>query len=539
MYVDTAPYLRGGKKLLRHLLRHSYRENGRVKKKTIASLCNCSSEEIEAIKLALKHKTNLSSLGSAPEIAVSKGKSYGAIIATLKIAQELGITEALGDTVEGKLALCQVLGRVIFQGSRLSLTRRFENHALQEILGLPKEISVDMLYKNLSWLEEKQKEIEIRLNKKNNRSKNNGVYMYDVTSSYFEGECNELGDYGYSRDKKKGKKQIVAGLLTDAMGIPIAIRVFRGNTSDAKTVETQIAILGDNLEASRIVFVGDRAMLGKPQVEQLPESFAYITAIKKCQIEKLARENFLKISDFDGTLKELEKEGLRYITKCNPIRKAEIQAIRQEKLNSVFAKISEQNKYIQEHKKADPRCALERVKSYATKLVIGNLIKLKLAKKLIKYEINESTLAETSKLDGCYCLITDLTKEESSKETVHNRYKDLKLVEWAFRTMKQSHLEIRPIFLRREDRTRSHVFVTMLAYMITRKLDEYWAQEEMSVKECLNELSSLSFGKISINNEKKIYTIIHPEGACKRLLELAKVKISDKFSRVYKTEMVI
>ncbi len=396
MYVDTAPYVRAGKKLMRHLLRHSYRENGQVKKKTIASLCNCSDEEIEAIKLALKHKSNLSCLSRSPKFAVTKGKSYGAIVAALKVAQELGIVDALGDTIEVKLALCQVLGRVLFQGSRLSLTRRFEAHALQEILDLPEEISVDMLYKNLSWLEDNQETIEIHLNKANKTIKDNGVYMYDVTSSYFEGECNELGDYGYNRDKKRGKKQIVAGLLTDEEGNPIAIRVFKGNTSDAKTVETQIAILGENLKASRIVFVGDRAMLGKPQVEQLPESFAYITAIKKCQIEKLLRENFLKISEFDVVLKEHEKDGLRYITKCNPVRKEEVRAARQEKLNNIFAKVSEQNKYIQEHKKADPKCALSRVKAYAEKLALTNMIKLTLKRNLIQYQIDKDALAEAS-----------------------------------------------------------------------------------------------------------------------------------------------
>jgi hypothetical protein len=184
MYVDSATYLSHGKPYKRHLLRHSFRKDGKVKKKTIASLCGLSEEEVSAIKLALKHKKDLQSLQSIKSASVMQGKSYGAILALQKIAKEMGITNALGNTDNGKMALWQVIGRALFQGSRLSLVRATEIHAAKDLFEIPENLTANMLYSNLSWIEQNQEEMEKRLQKTHGVKQNKNLYLYDVTSSY-------------------------------------------------------------------------------------------------------------------------------------------------------------------------------------------------------------------------------------------------------------------------------------------------------------------------------------------------------------------
>ena len=183
MYIDTATYVRSGKAHKRYLLRESFWENGKVKKRTIASLCKLSQEEIDAMKLALKHKKDLQSLQNTRNAAVTQGKSYGAILTLQKIAKEIGIANALGATDNGKTALWQVIGRTLFQGSRLSLIRAKEIHAAEELLDITAGLTAKMLYTNLSWIERNQEAIEKKLQKSHGVKENKNLYLYDVTSS--------------------------------------------------------------------------------------------------------------------------------------------------------------------------------------------------------------------------------------------------------------------------------------------------------------------------------------------------------------------
>jgi hypothetical protein len=206
MYLDSSKTSLGDKTYTRHLLRESYREGKKVKHRTIANLSHCTPDEIEAIRLALKHKNKLSDLiqgniNAKPEDNLKQGMSVGAVWVIADIARQIGITSALGNTREGKLAQWQVIARVIDQGSRLSAVRLAGYHAACDIIGLGK-FDEDHLYDNLDWLDEHQAAIEDRLFKKNFSS--NGLYLYDVTSSYLEGTENELAAFGYNRDKKRG-----------------------------------------------------------------------------------------------------------------------------------------------------------------------------------------------------------------------------------------------------------------------------------------------------------------------------------------------
>ena len=256
-------------------MRESYREEGKVKHRTIANLSSCTPEEIEAIRLALSHKHHLAALVNLKEdLRLEQGLSVGAVWAVFSVAKRLGIVAALGSTRlpvavatqtgAGKLALWQVIARVIDQGSRLSAVRLAGSHAACDVLNLAK-FNEDDLYNNLDWLRENQAKIEEHLFAKRNGRKRDQdkqqLFLYDVTSSYLEGTKNELSAFGYNRDKKKGKRQIVIGLLCDEAGIPLSIEVFTGNTKDPQTVSSQVTKVVQRFGGGKVTFVGDRGMI--------------------------------------------------------------------------------------------------------------------------------------------------------------------------------------------------------------------------------------------------------------------------------------
>ena len=216
-YIDTARKKQNGKVYERHLLRRAYREGGKIKRETIANISSCTPAEIAAMKLALKYKHDLSALCSIKDtVSLGLGKSVGAVWVLYQVAKRLGIESALSGTREGKLALWQVISRVINKSSRLGAVRLAGEHACSEVLGLA-DFNEDSLYQNLDWLSEHQSFIEKRLFNNRRSYTETQLFLYDVTSSYFEGDKNELADWGYNRDKKRGKKQIVIGLNNYAL----------------------------------------------------------------------------------------------------------------------------------------------------------------------------------------------------------------------------------------------------------------------------------------------------------------------------------
>lgn len=240
MYMDISSLCRNDKTYTRYLLRECYREEGKVKHRTIANLNRCSPEEIEAIRLALRHKQELAALGTIKDaVQLHQGPSIGAVWLVYQVARHLGIEQALGPSRQGRLALWQVIARVIDQGSRLSAVRLAATHAACDVVGLERFDEED-LYGDLDWLSVHQAEIEDRLFRFQSKETASGLFLYDVTSSYLEGNHNELGAFGYNRDGKRGKRQLVMGLLCNGGGRPLSIEVFAGNTQDPKTFTPQV-----------------------------------------------------------------------------------------------------------------------------------------------------------------------------------------------------------------------------------------------------------------------------------------------------------
>ena len=293
-------------------------------------------------------------------------------------------------------------------------------------------------------------------------------HLYDITSSYLEGQKNELGTYGYNRDGKRSKKQIVIGLMTDQEGAPITVEVFKGNTSDSTTVTSQIKKMADRFGVDKLVFVGDRGMIKSTQIEAFGKYTNYITAITKEQIKTLVKKGIIQLGLFEEKLVEIEHEDIRYLARRNPVRAQEIQANRTEKIESITKKIKEANIYLKDHKKAKPETQISAINKLISKLHLSSLCSVFITDQgEMNLSIDKEKMETLPPLDGCYVIKTDLKKEELEASKVHQRYKDLAFVEKAFRTMKTACLEIRPIFVRKESRTRGHVLVISLSYMIT------------------------------------------------------------------------
>jgi hypothetical protein len=532
MYIDTSRITRGGKTYTRHLLRESYRANGKVLHRTIANVSHCSAAEIEAMRLALRHKEGLEHLGTIQDaITLKQGLSFGAVWTVYHVARRLGIEKALGTTREGKLALWQVMARVIDQGSRLSAVRLAMSHAACDVLGLG-PFDEDALYENLDWLAGGQASVEDRLFAQRTKTKPVSLFLYDVTSSYLEGTHNELAAFGYNRDGKKGKRQIVIGLLCDEDGHPVSIEVFPGNTHDPHTFAAQLEKAKRRFGVMEITFVGDRGMIKCQQIEDLAtQGFHYITAITKPQIEKLLRTGTFQMDLFEQELAEvLADEGIRYVLRRNPVRAQEIRDTRHAKLATLQAQVAKHNQYLTDHPRANPQKALQKLVARAKHLRIADWVELTLEERAITLTVNTRAQQEAAKLDGCYVLKTDLTPAQVQKEIVHDRYKDLASVEQAFRTCKTAHLEVRPLFLRLEARTRAHAFVVMLAYQIIHSLATCWNPFDLTVEEGLQALATLCLVEVSPQHAASYHCIPTPRDTIAQLLNSADIKLPKAFS---------
>ncbi len=531
MYVDRSTVRsQSGKSYTRHLLRESYRENGKVKHRTIANLSKCKPQEIEAIRLALRHKADLTQLGGAgKDVQLEQGLSIGAVWTVHQVARELGIAKALGNDRQGKLALWQVIARVIDQGSRLSAVRLAGSHAACDILDLD-NFHEEHLYANLDWLCQQQADIEQRLfqARAKNKLAKPKLFLYDVTSSYLEGTDNELSAFGYNRDGKRGKRQIVIGLLCDEQGVALSVEVFQGNTSDPKTFLPQVRKVAGRFGASEVTFVGDRGMIKGPQIEQLGEGVHYITAITKPQIEKLLASGTIQMELFDEDLAQVQTDdGIRYVLRRNPVRADELAASRRDKKHSVQKLLDVQNVYLAEHSRAKVEVALRKVRAKIDKLKLAAWLTASASDRAMVLVEDAAALAEVSKLDGCYVLKTDLTSRQAPKNMVHDRYKDLAMVEWAFRTIKTVQLEVRPIHVRLATRTRGHVLVVMLAYRIVAELARRWQALDVTVQEGLDQLGTLCATTITMKGTFRCQKIPKPRRDLRQLLDAAGIRLPE------------
>jgi transposase len=348
------------------------------------------------------------------------------------------------------------------------------------------------------------------------------LFLYDVTSSYLEGICNELGRFGYNRDGKKGKMQIVVGLLAGPDGLPVAVRVFEGNTNDTKTVSEQVRILAESFGVKEVTLVGDRGMLKGPQIAALPDDFRFITAITKPQIVKMLSQGRLQIELFTDRVCEVVVDEIRYVLRRNPVRAAQMGESRESKLAEILKAAEAQTKHLAAHSRATANKALNKVTEKIKRLKSDGWLGATAADRKITVAKDDAALANVALLDGCYVIKSDIPKTNADTQTLHDRYCDLENVERAFRTMKTAHLDLRPVYVHKKVSTKGHVFVVMLALLLQRELERCWTALDLTVEEGIDELGAIQteqirLGGVTINHIPK------PNDRAAKILEKASV----------------
>ncbi len=513
MYIASVPNRNSPPAIL---LRASYRDGKKIKTQTLANLTHWSTARVEALRRCLRG--DFDGLPTEEGEGPVSDRIFGVLFALKAMAQRQGIVSALGTTRLAKLALFLVLARVAHQGSRLSAVRWANEQAVEEVLGLT-SFNEDDLYGALDDLASRQEEIEKKLFR--TYVKKTGqppvLVLYDVTSSYFEGQKNELAAYGYSRDGKKGcdpcegKKQIVIGLLTAPDGEPLAVRVFEGNTADPTTVAEQIQIVKTQFGIEEVVFVGDRGRVKSTGKTALTaEGFRYITALTDAQVRTLLKRGIIQMGLFDEVVQEVVNGDRRFILRRNEaVRHKEVNR-RQDKLAQLDRHVAGRNAKVEGAKGANPEASLRKITTWAKTHKLNGFVTLSIEGRVIHIEMDDEKRADVALLDGCYVVETDVLKTQMDAQTVEARYKDLQKVERDFRTMKTSLLETRPIFVRKESRTRGHVFAAMLALKVVREMEGCLKQgfgtteesdQALTLNDALTALSRLCFQRHEVGGE--------------------------------------
>jgi hypothetical protein len=459
-----------------HLLRRSYREDGKVKKETVGNISHLPDHIIAALRAMLDGK-ELVDLGT---LSTEQSLPHGHVEAALAMMRRLKIALLLdrAPSKQRDLVMAMIAQRILTPGSKLYTTRVLQQSTLPQELGIGTP-TVDDLYEALDWLIERQESIERRLARRHLHK--GSVALYDLSSSYIEGRCCPLAMRGYSRDERRGSLQIVYGLLCDRQGRPVAVEVFQGNTIDSQTVNSQVIKLKDRFGVDEAVFVADRGMVTRANLETLcAAGVDWITALRAPQVQKLAAQGALPLSLFEQlNLAEVHADDYpneRLVVCRNPLVAEERSRKREDLLTATEAQLAP----IAVRVAAGTLCG-----SAAIGMAVGAVVNKFKVKKHFDLSIDDGRFAFTRKseqiaveaaLDGIYILRTTVDSQAFSTSDVVRSYKQLARVENAFRTLKSIDLEIRPIYHYREDRVRAHVLLAMLAYYVEWHLREAWAE---------------------------------------------------------------
>ena len=530
MYVATIPNRSSPPAIL---LRQSYRQRGQVKSRTLANLSHWHPARIEALRRALRgdfdHLT--SELTSGPVFAL--------LFALKQLADQLGLSAALGKTRLAKLALFLVLARVAHQGSRLSAVRWAVDHAVAEVLGLG-SFDEDDLYAALDDLCARQEPIEQALYRQylKRRGAPPTLFLYDVTSSYLEGQHNALGDYGYNRDGKRGKLQIVIGLLADREGEPLAVRVFAGNTGDPITVVEQIRIVKEQFGVQELVFVGDRGMVKSKGKQALEEAgLRYISALTDPQIRRLLKEGTLQMGLFHEQVCEVEADGVRYLLRKNEDEAAREQHRLEDKLAKLSGKVEQRNEQVEKSPRCQPEAGPRNLQVWVARHKLTGLVELHLEGRTMVLQRNPAAIDRAMELAGCYVVVTDVPKQNLSGQEVHDSYLSLQKVERDFRQMKTGLLEVRPVFVRKESRTRGHVFCCLLALKLSREMERRLQAVfgttdvnpyAITLGDAMAALSRLCLLEYAVDEKTTVTRLPRPDGRQKEILQALGVTLPEK-----------
>jgi transposase len=478
MYIEAVPN-RGSPPAI--LLRESFRENGRVGKRTLANLSDWPTPLVEGFRTLLKGGVAVAAEG----IGIRRALPHGHAAAVLGRIRAIGLDRLLGKPIDKRLvplAIALIASRLISPASKLATARDLAADTAGSSLGRLLELgAVDEseLYRALDWLGARQAAIETALARRH--LKNGALVLYDVSSSWLEGRCCELARFGYSRDGKKGKLQIVYGLLCAADGCPVAVEVFEGNTADPMTLSTQIDKLKERFALSRVVLVGDRGMITSARIsdELRPAGLDWITALRAPQIRALLDTGAFQLSLFDERdLAEItapEFPGERLVVCKNPLLAEERARKREDLLQATEAALTKLADQIA--RGTGPRGTdriARAVGRIENRYKLAKLFDITVGEDGFTFARNPVRIAEEARLDGFYVIRTSVEDKALAAESVVGAYKSLARVERAFRTLKTVDLHLRPIHHWLASRVRAHVFLCLLACHV-----------EWNMRECL------------------------------------------------------
>jgi len=460
-----------------HLLRRSFRQDGKVKNETLGNLSHLPDDIVELVRRALRGEV-LVPVSERFEIVASR--PHGHVEAVLRAMQRLDFASLLSSRPcrEADLVMAMVAARIVAPHTKLAMTRWWHTSTLAEELDVA-AADEDDLYRAMDWLLERQDIIERKLAARHLTS--GGLALYDLTSSYFEGRCCPLAARGHNRDLKKGKLQVNWGLLSDRRGCPVAVSVFDGKTGDSTTFLPQADKLRQQFGLRHVVLVGDRGMICKAAIEALRrQHFGWITALKSSQVRALLDDGALQMDLFDErNLFEIEHPdfpGERLVACRNP----ELARRRAHKRAALIAATTAE---LDKVRGMVTRGTLKgsadigvRVGKVLNKYKVAKHFKLAIRDASFSFDVRHDKVTDEAALDGLYVIRAGVRQRLMSTDDTVRNYKALTTLERAFRSLKTVDLKVRPIHHHLEDRVRAHIFLCMLAYYVEWHMREAWRQ---------------------------------------------------------------
>ena len=472
MYIESVPNRNSPPAIL---LRESYRDAGKIKKRTIANLSDWPTEIVEGLRTLLKG--GKVAPADQESIIVRRALPHGHVAAVLGTLRNIRLDRMLGPPRNRcrDLVIAMIVARLLAPASKLATARMLDpltaSSSLGEVLGLG-PVDEDELYVALDWLGERQEAIEKALARKHLHD--GTLVLYDVSSSYVEGRCCELARLGYNRDGKKGKLQIVYGLLCAADGCPVAIEVFEGDTGDPRTLGAQIDKIKKRFALERVMLVGDRGMITQARLdaEIAPAGLDWITALRAPAIRTLVEAGALQMSLFDqrdmAAITSPDYPGERLIVCRNPDLARERTRKREDLLAATEADLAVIAAAVRRARNplhGEAEIALK-VGAVVNRHKVAKHFELSIGEASFSFHRKTEAIAAEAALDGIYVVRTNLPKKLLDDAATVGAYKGLARVERAFRSLKTVDIHLRPIFHWTTPRVRAHVLLCMLAYHV-------------------------------------------------------------------------
>jgi hypothetical protein len=475
MHIDAVPNREARPT---YLLRESFREGHRVRKRTIANLSALSDEQIAAIRRVLRGE-QLCSPSSLFEVIASRPGGHVKAVAVAMQGLAMERVLAARASPERDVVCAMIAARIVSPHTKLATTRWWHTTTLAEDFGVA-ACDEDDLYAAMDWLLAHQDTIQNKLAARHLSV--GGLVLYDLSSSYFEGTTCPLAKLGYSRDGRRGLLQVNYGLLTDARGCPVAVSVHEGNVGDSQTLMPEVKRVRERFGIERLVMVGDRGMISQNSIDQLRQSEAvdWITALKSASIRALVEQGQLQLGLFDErNLLELsspEYPGERLVACRNP----ELARLRSHKREELLAATEANLGKIKARVDAGKLAGRDEIGLRVGKVInqykVAKHFELVIGENTFSFARKREAIAVEAALDGIYIIRTSVSAAQMDAPECVRNYKALANVERAFRSLKTIDLRVRPIHHRSADRVRAHIFLCMLAYYVEWHMREAWRE---------------------------------------------------------------